>query len=153
MSSDSSNPSDSSDTEGSPFTGLPPELVGEIAKWFLNDIDEYVKTILISIYGNVVSNKKLSISVKVDTIAELNRLLWLYTIMRLHAGIQEMPGVLYLSKASNFKVYFSQQYIVKVYDATDKCLYRYLIKLGNIWAIEMHYKKYIEYHKDMEKTE
>jgi hypothetical protein len=76
------------DTEGSPFAGLPPDIVGEIAKWFSeNVINLYFNDIITRDCRLWSYNHHLDFKADKREIVQLNELLWIHAIMCRHAGI------------------------------------------------------------------
>jgi hypothetical protein len=132
MSSDSSNPSDS-------FTGLPPELVGEIAKWYLVHVDNFAKDELMDGGGYTSDDGFTCIGLKQEAIPQLNKMLWSYTIMRLYAGINIDLDILYLNR-NTYRTKLSHRNALAFNIYEDIRLYKYFIGYKP-WAKETYHTR------------
>jgi hypothetical protein len=130
-----------SSTPTESFTDLPPELVGEIAKWYLDNIDEYFVNYVMN--DTIASYDGLRFTIRRDTIPQLNEMLWCYTIMRLYAGIDTEPDIVYLNKTTDAHCTYSYVIEYKFDIINDVRAFKYFRKIMPRWMSVEYPRPYV----------
>jgi hypothetical protein len=134
MSSESFIPSESS-------VILPPDIVGEIAKWYSNSIDEYAMDNFLGTFAVPICYGRNCIRVDRDIIPRLNRKLQCYAIMSRYSGLEDIPDILYLYRiAKHNKTPIKYEIVFDI--IADVRIYKYFLKYRQ-WYIKTRYPKHI----------
>jgi hypothetical protein len=119
-------------------TILPPDLVGEIAKWYVANINEYVKNKLM-IENHPIFNPVARIIVWINAIPHLNKLLWCYKIMCMHANISEAQDILVVRSMSKYITHRGDYFwMMNIHIFNNKQIFKYLLKQKMISTVNSY---------------
>jgi hypothetical protein len=121
-SSETSEPSESK----VPSTILPPDLVGEIAKWYVPHINDHVKNYLMyEAYSQTIGIVRMTVRKK--EIPHLNKLLWCYKIMCMYSNLPEDQDIIDIRSLPKYFIYIGDP-MIEIHIYNDTQVYKYFLK-------------------------